>query len=117
MALKLPTIEQIKTSLYDIQRKRLPTLPKSRSDVQFTDEWTMTSSGKPFLLADDGLGDNKLIMFATDDNIAIFVKLILSTLMELFKHVQNLSIRFTQSMHLSMDKLTFFYQTKQKARW
>ena len=71
VALKLPTIEQIKTSLYDIQRKRLPTLPKSRSDVQFTDEWTMTSSGKPFLLADDGLGDNKLIMFATDDNIAI----------------------------------------------
>ena len=71
VASKLPTFEQIQTSLYDSQRKRLPTLPKSRSDVQFTDEWTMTSSGKPFLLADDGLGDNKLIIFATDDNIAI----------------------------------------------
>ena len=54
VASKLPTFEQIKTSLCDSQRKRLPTLPKSRSDVQFTDEWTMTSSGKPFLLADDG---------------------------------------------------------------
>ena len=64
VASKLPTFEQIKTSLYDSRHKRLPTLPKSRSDVQFTDEWTMTSSGKPFLLADDGgLGDNKLNIY------------------------------------------------------
>ena len=71
LASKMPTFDQCKTSLYDSRRKRLPTIPESRRDVHFNDEWVKTPSGESFLIAEDGDGDDKLIIFGTDKNIEL----------------------------------------------
>ena len=68
---KMPTFEQIKTSLYESRRQRLPALPTERAQVHFSGEWTKTASGESFLLAEDGSGDDKIVVFATDTNIKI----------------------------------------------
>ena len=67
----MPTLDQIRTSLYDSRRERLPTLPQIRGDISFTGEWTKTSSGDQFLIADDGYGNDKLFIFGTDNNMKL----------------------------------------------
>ena len=57
---------QIKSSLYEVRRKRLPALPQSRADVHFE-----TCSGENFLLAEDGEGDSKIVVFAADGNLKL----------------------------------------------
>ena len=69
MATQLPTLYSMKCSLYRLRKKRLPPFPTSRNEVHFEGEWTQTIAGEPFLLAEDGDGDNKIIIFSTDANI------------------------------------------------
>ena len=38
---------------------------KSRDEVHFEEEWAETHSGDQFLMAEDGEGSNKLIIFST----------------------------------------------------
>ena len=38
---------------------------KSRDEVHFEEEWAETHSGEQFLMAEDGEGSNKLIIFST----------------------------------------------------
>ena len=66
---QLPTLYSMKSSLYRLRRKRLPPFPTSRDKVYFEGEWTQTIAGEPFLLAEDGDGDDKIIIFSTDANI------------------------------------------------
>ena len=68
---KMPTFELIKTSLYESRRQRLPALPTERAQVHFSGEWTKTASGESFLLAEDGSGEDKIVVLATDTNINI----------------------------------------------
>ncbi len=70
-AAKLPSLSQLKTSLYRNRRSRLPRLPQSREDVHFDADWAKTASGEDFLMADDGQGEDKLILFATAANIKL----------------------------------------------
>ena len=67
----MPTFDQFRTSLYDSRRERLPTLPQTRGDVSFTGEWTKTSSGDQFLIADDDYKNDKLFIFGTDNNVKL----------------------------------------------
>ena len=46
-------------------------MPESRTDVHFEGEWTKTASGEDFLMAEDGEGEDRLIMFATEVNIKL----------------------------------------------
>ena len=39
-------------------------MPKSRADVHLGGEWTLTVSGENFFMAEDGRGEDRLIMFA-----------------------------------------------------
>ena len=39
-------------------------MPESRADVHFGGEWTLTASGKDFFMAEDGQGEDRLIIFA-----------------------------------------------------
>ena len=72
VAAKMPTFDQIRTSLYDSRRERLPTLPQTRGDVSFTGEWTKTSSGDQFLIADDGYGnDNNMKLLCESHTIHV----------------------------------------------
>ena len=69
MAAQLPTLVGVKSSLYRRRRKLIPQLPQSRADVHFDGEWTQTFKGTQFLLAEDGVGVDKMIIFATEDNL------------------------------------------------
>ena len=71
LAAKLLTSDQCKSSLYDSRHKRLPPLPACHGDLQLNDDWVKTPSGEPFLIAEDEDGDDKLIVFGTDKNIAL----------------------------------------------
>ena len=46
-------------------------MPESRADVHFDGGWTKTPSGEDFLMAKDGQGEDRLIMFATEVNIKL----------------------------------------------
>ena len=39
-------------------------MPESRADVHLGGKWTSTASGKDFFIAEDGQGEDRLIMFA-----------------------------------------------------
>ena len=41
------------------------------TDVHFEDQWTKTASCEDFLMAEDGLGEDRLIMFVTEVNIKL----------------------------------------------
>ena len=69
MTAQLPTLVGVKSSLYRRRRKLIPQLPQSRADVHFDGEWTQTFKGTQFLLAEDGVGVDKMIIFATEDNL------------------------------------------------
>ena len=69
MAIQLPTLYSTKCSLYRLKQKQLPPFPTSRDEVHFKVEWTQIIVGEPFLLAEDGDGDDKIIIFSTDANI------------------------------------------------
>ena len=64
---KMPTFEQIKTSLYETHHKRLPALQAVQAQVHFSGEWTKTASGESF--PEDGSGEDKIVMLATDTNL------------------------------------------------
>lgn len=44
-------------------------LPTTRAEVHFDGEWVVTFRGAPFLLAEDGAGDDKVVIFATAENL------------------------------------------------
>ena len=46
-------------------------MPGSRTDVHFEGEWTKTASGEDFLMAEDGEGEDRLVIFATEVNIKL----------------------------------------------
>ena len=43
-------------------------MSESRADVHFEGEWTKTASGEDFLMTEDGDGEDRLVMFATEVN-------------------------------------------------
>ena len=43
-------------------------MSESRTDVHSEGECTKTASGKDFLMAEDGDGEDRLVMFATEVN-------------------------------------------------
>ena len=65
---KLPTFYETKSSLYRHRSKLHPKLPKSLSDVNIDGQWTLTSTGDRFLLADDGT-EERILIFATEANL------------------------------------------------
>ena len=69
VAARLPTLTAVKSTLYRQRRKLIPALPTSRADVHFNGEWVQTTTGQPFLIAEDGIDEDKLIIFASDGNL------------------------------------------------
>ncbi|XP_060081931.1 uncharacterized protein LOC132561218 [Ylistrum balloti] len=66
---RLPTFNTAKSSLYRARRKETPALPKTLSDIRLEGKWTETSTGDRFLLFDDGDQQNRIIAFATTENL------------------------------------------------
>lgn len=66
----LPTFYSAKSSLYRARRKQTPPLPKTMTDINLKGRWTETSTGEQFLLFDDGEGNNRILAFATSENLA-----------------------------------------------
>ena len=73
IAVKLPTFQSARSSLYRARRKRLPHMPQSCTEVHFENEWAESIDGKRFLLVEDG-DDIKIIIFATDDNMKLLAE-------------------------------------------
>ena len=66
----LPTLPSLKSSLYRKRREKLPSLPVTRSEVEFGGEWAKAMSGAEFLLG----SQNDIHMFATEDNLKILAE-------------------------------------------
>ena len=70
VAAQLPTFDSMKSSLYRSRRKRFPPIPKSRAEIEVEGEFTTTLSGDRFICRVEGDAD-KLIIFATDENLHV----------------------------------------------
>ena len=68
IAPKLPSFTSLKSSLYRNQRSRLPSLPKTRTEIRVEGDWTKTLTGENFFLHDDG-DSNKILIFGTQENL------------------------------------------------
>ena len=62
-----PTLNSIKTTLYHSRRQRLPHMPDSADDLDFTRVWVKTDKGEPFF---QGTRDG-VFMFAIEENLRI----------------------------------------------
>ncbi|KAL5014665.1 hypothetical protein ScPMuIL_008935 [Solemya velum] len=62
----MPTFTSIGSSLYRARQKMYPSLPTTRQNIELKEQWTQTLNNQRFLLADDGEGDQRIIIFATD---------------------------------------------------
>ena len=48
-------------------------MPHTRGEVCYEGEWAETFGGKQFLLAEDGEGDVRIIIFSTEENLRILI--------------------------------------------
>ena len=71
----LPTLPSLQSSLYRKRRERLPPLPLTRDEVEFTGDWAKTSRGDVFLLA----AENNIHIFATEQNLQLLAEAETST--------------------------------------
>ena len=74
VAAKMPTLAAMKSALYRRRKSLIPKLPQSRSEVCFSGEWANTVKEERFLLAEDGDGDARLVIFATNENLMKLVE-------------------------------------------
>ena len=60
-------------------------MPESRADVHLGGEWTLTASGEDFFMAENGQGEDRLIMFAVSKfNIVLLLYYIIHSI-----YIQN----------------------------
>ena len=69
IASNLPTFDSAKSSLYRSRQKMLPPVLTTRPDINLEGKFRETTSGEPFLQAEDG-DINKILIFTTADNIS-----------------------------------------------
>lgn len=67
---QFPSFPSMSSALYRHRKKNLPSLPKSRAEVNLEGSWTEASDGRPFLLINDG-EDNKILAFSTTEQLEI----------------------------------------------
>lgn len=66
----IPTFESVKSALYRSRAKVIPKLPATQQDINLEHQWTETLAGDRFVLCDDtDNSGNRIIIFATDDNL------------------------------------------------
>ena len=62
IASNIPTLDSAKSSLYRSRQKMLPPVPTTRPDINLEGKFRETTSGEPFLQAEDG-DINKILIF------------------------------------------------------
>ena len=67
---QLPSIESIRSSLYRARHENTPILPTHRRDISLSNRFTKSKSGEDLLLVDDG-DDDKILIFATEENLSL----------------------------------------------
>ena len=67
---QLPSIESIRSSLYRARHENTPILPTHRRDISLSNRFTKSKSGEDLLLVDDG-DDDKILIFATEQNLSL----------------------------------------------
>lgn len=65
---QIPTFQSCKDQFYNQRHKTLPALPTSLADLQLQGEWTETTTGQQFLLADDNT-NGRILLFSTQQNL------------------------------------------------
>lgn len=73
VAAKLPSVPNLKRVIVNARAKQNsgPVQPVSRRDIVFPEEFTRTEKGEPFLLFDSGPEDDRMLIFATAQNLQI----------------------------------------------
>ena len=69
-----PSFESSKTSMYKSRRKGQPLLPHNLQDLVVPDSYRITREGELFLLHDDGVGENRLLIFASHNNLRVLCR-------------------------------------------
>ncbi|KAL5010473.1 hypothetical protein ScPMuIL_012778 [Solemya velum] len=65
---QIPTFLSCKDQFNNQRLKTLPALPTSLADLQLQGEWTETTTGQQFLLADDNT-NGRILLFSTQQNL------------------------------------------------
>ena len=60
---------QIKRLLHRHRAKHLPSAPKTLADLVLEGEWTQTTKGEPFLLCDEMIEGERLIIFCSEQSL------------------------------------------------
>ncbi|CAG2252786.1 unnamed protein product [Mytilus edulis] len=64
----IPTFYSCKDQLYNERHKLIPALPTTVEDITVDGEWAQTTTGQPFLLADDNT-NGRMLVFSTQENL------------------------------------------------
>lgn len=58
----LPNFKGISSTLQRLRSSVLPRIPKTIDDITLPDQWSKTVDGKNFIIADDGIGNDRIIV-------------------------------------------------------
>ena len=67
----IPTLQSCKGRMYNERHRILPPLPTTTAYININGGWAQTTSGEPFLLADDDT-NRRILIFTTHKNLAHF---------------------------------------------
>lgn len=69
-----PLLSSLKTSAYKARKQALPLAPKNLNDLKITGTWALTETGANFLLFDETINGERIIVFCTLENLANICK-------------------------------------------
>ena len=87
--------------MYRSRQKRLPPLPKTRTEINLTGDWVNTLSGERFLLRNEGSSD-RILIFSTNAMLHLFCDLEVLHIDGTFQVCPSMFMQFSPSMDLSM---------------
>ncbi|KAG8200883.1 hypothetical protein JTE90_020523 [Oedothorax gibbosus] len=68
---QIPTFSGIKNYMYKVRASVRPPLPKTMEELQLDGIWSKTTDGSDFLMVDEGIGDNRIMIFCTLENLKL----------------------------------------------
>lgn len=71
VAVNLPTLSQIGRTINRVRNAENIKIPRNAQRIELSEKYTVTKRGDKFLLYDNGVEDDRLLIFGTRDNIRV----------------------------------------------
>ncbi|CAC5369076.1 unnamed protein product [Mytilus coruscus] len=97
LVIHIPTFYSCKDQLYNERHKTLPALPTPVADITVDGEWVETTTGQPFLLAEDNI-NGRMLVFSTQENFESTLKY-----SEIDDRLQTLKTRLQNDKHTAVQ--------------